>query len=142
VEVSRTVDDNLPLRVLFAMAKSYLEHDFHFRLRGDHDFDLIFAERSLPRSGVLSDIPIIRDSVVLVLYPLRQSLVGESRSGKSRSHSSPHLDGRQPIVPQQEDSDLQHRDSIGLSAPTKDGLDLYDKSPSNSLDPKSYDKIR
>ena len=142
MEVARTVNDNLPLRVLFAMAQSYLEHDFHFRLRGDQDFDLIFEERSLPRFGVLSDIPIIRDSVILVLYPLRQLLAGERRSGTSSSPSSPHLDGRQRILPPQEDSDLQHRESIGIRAPIKDGLDLYDKSPSSSLDPKSYDKIR
>ena len=80
MEVSRTVNENLHLRILFTLAKSYLETDFHFLLRGDHELDLTFAGRSLPRSGVLSDIPLYEDSVVVVLYSLKPPMYGERLS--------------------------------------------------------------
>jgi hypothetical protein len=74
--VSRTVNENLSLKVLYALAKSYLETDFHFRLIGDHDLDLTFAGRLLHRSGVISNIPLPTESVVVVLYLSKPSMFG------------------------------------------------------------------
>jgi hypothetical protein len=136
MKVSRTVNENFPLRVLFTMAKSYLETDFHFRLNGDHELDLTFAGRLLLRSGVLSDIPLFADSVVVVLYPSKPSWSGESVSFPNPT--VPTAGGHQ--------SSEQGEDSLVsphcIREPRKEGLDLYDKSVANSLDPKSYDKIR
>ena len=51
-------------------------------------------------------------------------------SGESPSHPTTKRDG-------QKFCGHQHH-----SGPPKDGLDLYDSPPANSLDPRSYDKIR
>ena len=142
MEVSRTVNGNLPLRILFTMAKSYLETDFHFRLNGDQEFDLTFDGRSLSRSGILSNIPLPEDSVVVVLYPLKQSRSGQSRSGESLFPPSVNPGGNQPVASRVENLVPHHHGSLNIRKPRKEGLDLYDKSAVNSLDPKSYDKIR
>ena len=137
MEVSRTVNENLPLRILFAMAKSYLETDFHFRLSGDQDLDLAFDGRLLQRSGIISHIPIPEESVVMIVYPSKPHMVGKippspppSLSWERHPVSIPKDDGHHPLG------------QSGIGEPRKEGLDLYDKSAANSLDPKSYDKIR
>ena len=125
VEVSRTVNENLPLRILFTLAKSYLETDFYFSLTSDHELDLEFDGQLLQRSGVLADVPLYDGAVVGVFYPIKPPM-----SGESPSHPTTKRDG-------QKFCGYQHH-----SGPQKDGLDLYDSPPANSLDPRSYDKIR
>jgi hypothetical protein len=134
IEVSRTVNENLPLRILFTLAKSYLETDFYFSLTSDHDLDLRFDGQLLQRSGILADVPIYDGAVVGVLYPIKPPM-----SGESPSHPTPKGSGRKSVGYHHQESEIHQSPPRGLQ---KDGLDLYDKSPVNSLDPKSYDKIR
>ena len=134
IEVPRTVNENLPLRILFTLAKSYLETDFYFSLTSDHDLDLRFDGQLLQRTGVLADVPIYDGAVVGVLYPIKPPM-----SGESPSHPTPKGSGRKSVGYHHQESEIHQSPPRGLQ---KDGLDLYDKSPVNSLDPRSYDKIR
>lgn len=162
--VSRIVNENLPLKVLYALAQSYLETDFHFRLGGDQDLDLTFDGRLLQRSGVISDIPLPPESVVVIWYPSTrvggnpsvpiQSPYGERRpvppvpipssSGEHRpvvrppnlSPSGERLPSSRPH------GNGRHHNGQSCVETRKEGLDLYDKSVATSLDSRSYDKIR
>ena len=134
VEVSRTVNENLPLRILFTLAKSYLETDFYFSLISDQELDLVFDEKLLQRSGVLADVPLYEGAVVGVLYPIKPPM-----SGESPSHPTTKRDGQTSFGCHHQESGIKQFQNRGLP---KDGVDLYDSPPANSLDPRSYDKIR
>jgi hypothetical protein len=165
VIASRLVNENLPLKILYRMGRSYLETDFGFRVHGEYDFNLEFGDRLLTRSGVLSDVPLHAGSVIVVVYPVKPPISGEMPSiptAKVDFHresnlsptalrnrdrpqimaqaSSANAAHRQPMA-QTQSAHAVHRQSEGVK-PERDGDELYDKIASPSLESKSYDKIR
>lgn len=155
---SRVVNVNLPTRTLHRMAQSYLQDDFGFLLSSDNDLKLEFEGRQLTRMGVLEDVPIWAGAIIGVIYPIKPPVSGESPSipsarfgpGESRVDPSSFSE---PLPqssahghhgsPSSRDPDLlkpERQADRGIS--DQSGDELYDGVAINSLDPRSYDKIR
>ena len=144
VMTPRVVNENLPTRILYSMARGYLENDFGFQLSGDHDLKLEFDDRLITHLGVLGDVPILPGAIIMVRYPIKPPISGESPgtpstklgisfSGENQSvnHAESRVDQMQSQQP-----------FPSRSPPARDGDDLYDTVAFQSLDPRSYDKIR
>ena len=153
VVVSRLVNENLPLKILYSMGRSYLETDFGFRVQGDYDFNLELGGRLLTRSGVLSDVPICTRSLIMIIYPIKPPVSGEIpsipsaksdhsflREGPSNSIAAVRPIQHSPMDRTQHERD-RHRPTGGVQS-ERNGEELYERVETNSLDPKSYDKIR
>jgi hypothetical protein len=149
----RCVNANLPLKILYSMGLSYLENDFGFRLRGEHDLNLVFGGRLLPRVGILSDVQIYARSIIVVVYPAKPPISGEISSNPfGLSGPLSHGAGLSNGYCTQTDAGESHPISMGQDyehypradglKPAPDGDALYDKMVANPLDSKSYDKIR
>ncbi len=149
----RCVNVNLPLKILYSMSLSYLENDFGFRLRGDHDLNLEFGGRLIPRVGILSDVLIYARSVIVVVYPAKPPISGEIPSNPvvpcgPLSHGAGSSHGYRTRVDAGEShpvfmgQDYEHIPRADGLKPAPDGDALYDNVVANSLDSKSYDKIR
>jgi hypothetical protein len=151
VVTSRVVNKNLP-------GRGYLENDFGFRLSSDHDLELEFEGRLITQLGVLDDMPFIPDSVIVVRYPIKPP-VSEESPGTPSTKFGPSFCGENQYANHAESrgdpvqSKHNHAESRGdpmqskqtfpgRSSLEKDGNDLYDTVVFQSLDPRSYDKIR
>jgi hypothetical protein len=189
VESPRVVNENLPNKILYWMARSYLQDEFGFRLSSDLDLNSEFEGRLLSRLGVLEDSPIVTGSVINVIYPTKPPVSGESPTVPSakfgpsyEENRSRALGDRRPSTPgevglgissnaqqlKHQSQSFQSQHHPGLSSPRVhfsiratsnqsgpipmqdrqsnrvhvDGDELYDEVVINSLDPRSYDKIR
>ena len=154
----RVVNANLPTRTLHRMAQIYLQDDFGFLLSSDNDLKLEFDGRQLTRMGVLEDIPIWAGAIVSVIYPIKPPVSGESpsipsaRVGPGEDRVGPssfsELFPQNPAhghhgPPSSRDPDLLRPDrQTDRSVSDQSGDELYDGVAVNSLDPRSYDKIR
>ena len=127
----RVVNGNLPTRILYSMARGYLENDFGFRLGSDYDLELTFEDRLISRLGVLDDVPLSQGSIIVVRYPIKPPISGESPGTPSTKSAHPRVDPRQ-----------SKQLSPARSPLEKDGDELYDTVAFQSIDPRSYDKIR
>jgi hypothetical protein len=156
----RIVNDNMPVKSLFGMALSYLQTDFKFVVNDINEIDLVYKDRILPQYGVLGGVPIMRDDVIVIMFPIHENgdygkpvpVVDKQRA--KGTHSSPGSAGtgnidsgnqmslstrsfsRQTPVPRSPNKG-QGRD------PETEG-DLFQEfqNSSSGLDPRSYDKIR
>jgi hypothetical protein len=63
---ARMVNENLPNRILYGMAKGYLENDSGFRLNNENDFELEFGGKLLLRLGVIGDVLIYPGSTIIL----------------------------------------------------------------------------
>ncbi len=147
------MNENLPLKILYSVGRSYIENDFRFRVQGDYDFILELGGRLLTRSGVLGDVPIYARSVIHVIYPIKPPVSGEIPSipsvkddhsvlrGGSPSSIAPVIREQPNPMAQAQSTGGYHRQFEGVK-PERDGEELYDRVEYNSLDSKSYDKIR
>ena len=131
VVTPRVVNGNLPTRILYSMARGYLENDFGFRLGSDYDLELTFEDRLISRLGVLDDVPLSQDSIIVVRYPIKPPISRESPGTPSTKSAHSRVDPRQ-----------SKQLSPARSPLEKDGDELYDAVAFQSIDPRSYDKIR
>ena len=166
----RIVNENLPTRILYSMARSYLQDEFGFRISSDLDLNLEFRGMHLSRMGILEDVPIVSGSMIMVLFPIKPPVSGESPNVPSAkfgpsygAERSMPLDDKRFSTPGENGVELSlpphfqlqpvpvgagsHRGSVSMpDRPTDrvqvDGDELYDGVVINSLDPRSYDKIR
>ncbi len=142
VEASRMVNENLPVKILFRMARSYLETEFYFRLEDDDEMNLVYESHLLARSGTLNDIPIYDRAVILLIYPIHPRYPERSSSQGSSSPPS------HPNPFQGSSSSPSHPNPVEGNQNSRLGdvvveLDEFrDQDPSRSLDTRSYDKIR
>ena len=138
VESQRIVNDAMPTRMLFVMARNYLETDFNFRLANDTELDLIYEGTQLSRLGNLANVPILENAVVLILYPRsyhrREGVIPPSPTSSSSDRN------RSGAVPGALPSPDRNRSEAAI-----ENLDEFGPRgtlPSPSLDSRSYDKIR
>lgn len=129
VRSPRVVNDQMPVRVLFRMATSYLESDFKFRIQHEEDIQLEYAGQLLQDEGVLGNVPILVGAIIEIRYgPAHQHVAVPPSNRSNRDEYS------SPLAHQGVMSKLDP----GLGAEFKE---LQKGSP-NALDSKSYDKIR
>jgi hypothetical protein len=95
------VNENLPTRILYSMAKSYLQDEFEFRISSDVDLNLEFEGRLLSRLGILEDVSIVSGSVVIVLYPIKPPVSGESPTVPSAKFGPSYGENRSMRVNQE-----------------------------------------
>jgi len=131
VESHRYVNDAMATRMLFAMARSYLENDFNFRLTGDTELDLIHEGAKLTRVGYLANVPVLENAILVILYPRSDSFC-DSGNPSSPVPSSP--------VPRALPSPDRNRLEVAVEDVDEFGPRGTLQSP--SLDSRSYDKIR
>ncbi len=91
---SKVVNENLPTRILYSMARSYLQDDFCFRINSDVDLNLELRGRLLSRMGILEDVPIGPGSVITVWYPIKPPVSGESPNLPSAKFGPSYGDDR------------------------------------------------
>ena len=132
VVAERHVSDSMPMRILYAMARSYLQADFLFKISSESELDLYQDGQLLRPVGSLGNVPILAGAIIDIQYPRRTQ-----SSSTPIKPNKPATDARSPLV-----SELQTQ-----QMPRSDEEDLYDvqsESPSHmlTLDSKAYDKIR
>jgi hypothetical protein len=161
IETWRVVSDTMPMRTLFLMAKTFLQTDFGFDLQDDDEIDLEYEEQTLPRHGVLVDVPILDQAVIYVSFHRntatprpKGSVVLNSKKDKSNQvlgqGQSQHGASRSAMNQMDESlgghrGNQSPRDEVpSFSAHDEDeGIPEFQvSSPANSLDSRSYDKIR
>jgi hypothetical protein len=150
VEASRTVNGHMPTRILFVMARSYLQMEFCFKISDITEFDLMYDDQLLLPEGILGTIPVLANTVVFIQYPRTQ------RSPASRNvpirNSKPflprNLHGKNMPTDQPKD-ESPFRQTMSPSSsharttnPPRPDEDLYASPVGTSLDSRSYDKIR
>ena len=156
VETYRVVNDNMPLRVVFVMAMSYLQTEFGFTGLSLEDIDLEYEEQLLPRTGVLGEVPVLDQAVIVILFPRYQGT--PTRTGtpdpirkSNRSMRDENLYGAPDRSPSPaQPTRATHVPSMGGAVPhlgpthgrIEESIPEFQGSPSTSLDSKSYDKIR
>ena len=132
VVAERFVSDSLPMRILYVMARSYLQTEFQFKISGESELELYHEGQLLRPVGSLGNVPILAGAIVDIHYPRR----AKSVSTPTRP-IRPAADARAPIFSEFKTQQM----------PRSDEEDLYDamsESPSHmlTLDSKAYDKIR
>ncbi len=130
--------------------------DFGFSVTSEDNLDVRYKEQILQIVGVLGDVPVLEFAEIEILYPRdmpagRQSSPTCVRTGNRSQRASPH-DARLQEFPTGSESLPRRNTSTPSpqSRPTpqsrsvEDVEDLFQsQGPSpNSLDPRSYDKIR
>jgi hypothetical protein len=133
VEVERTVHDHMQMRVLFTLAKGYLQADFQFKINDIKDIDLIYDGQILKLEGNLAEIPVLEGTAVYIEYPRRVN---------------PNTHNQQPFVVRNQGlaNQSQSKEGSTVQGPaTVQHLadqNEFSSPASPSLDPRSYDKIR
>ncbi len=149
VETTRTVHGNMPIRVLFAMAKGYLQMEFQFKISDITDIDLVYDGQPLLPEGIIGAVPILVDTVVLIQYPRNHG--STIRQSSSRHPGKPFLVRTLQREHMSNDrirkgSTAQHSSQPSPStvrAPNSPRPnDEFASSVGNSLDLRFYDKIR
>ena len=161
VEVWRVVSDTMPMKTLFLMAKTFLQLDFGFDIHGDDEIDLEYEGQILPRHGVLVDIPILDQAVIYVSFHRNTatprptgSAIRKSQSGRSyqvlgqdqnqQGVPRPAMaqDGAQPREHRGNQSPHEETSASSMNGEDEDIPEFRTSPPANSLDSRSYDKIR
>ena len=70
VRTSRIVNDNMPVKTLFAMAIAVLNLEFGFGVEDDHDVDLIYSDTLMQRDGTLGSVPVLRGALIHIVFPM------------------------------------------------------------------------
>jgi hypothetical protein len=123
------LNDQMPVMILFRMAISYLENEFRFRVEHEEDIQLEYDGHILQDEGVLGNVPILVGAIIEIRYGPAHQHVGvppPSRPPRNGPSSPPE----QRRIMSMLDPDLG-----------TEFKELQKGSP-NSLDSKSYDKIR
>jgi hypothetical protein len=151
VETPRFVNDNMLLRSLFIMAISYLRSEFKFVVKDDDEIELEYRDRFLPRDGAIGGVPILADAVIVIIYP-RNSYVSSREEGtvpsgkKSQPSNGERMAQSRPQVTPGSRSIGSRSTPVPRSPNQGASDDVGDEfkstSSPNSLDPRSYDKIR
>ena len=128
----RFVTNSLPMRVLYTMARSYLQAEFHFKIESESELDLYYNGQLLRPVGSLGNVPILAGAIIDIRYPR-----------KAKSSSTPSR--RIKPTPKAKLPTAREPDTQCMTSPDEE--DLYDTksaSPSHmlTLDSRSYDKIR
>ena len=159
---SRFVNDNMPLRSLFAMARSFVQIEFGFQIQSEEDVELVHRDTLLSREGVLGSVPIRDGDLIVVDLPLfgmstpHRTGIGSNQSGGGQGSGGQNSDSSMnkstPDSPQSQSSregfhgctpDPQFNYQTARNQDPKEGIPKEFLTPSpNSLDPRSYDKIR
>jgi hypothetical protein len=71
----------MPLKFLYAMARSYLRVDFGFNVLNDHEIELSYEDQVLPLFGVLGDVPVLDQAVIQIEYPLMEEMASFAGNG-------------------------------------------------------------
>lgn len=162
VVASRLVNDNMPLRSLFAMARSFVQTEFGFQIQNEEDIELVHGNAFLSREGVLGSIPILDGDLIVVDLPMfgmsiplrdekrfnpsgggqgsggQYSNSSMSRSTPDRQASNSQRDGDHGGTP-----GYQQSSQISRNQESREDIPQEFLTPSPaSLDPRSYDKIR
>jgi hypothetical protein len=53
---------------VFIMAKSYLQTEFGFMISSEGGIDLVYEDQLLPRGGVLGDVPVLEQAVIVIIF--------------------------------------------------------------------------
>ena len=140
VEVYRIANHQMPLKVLYSMARSYLRTDFGFNVLNNSEIRLSHNDQLLPLFGVMGDVPVRDQDIIEVEYPLLEEMdrFGPGGNGGNNPGTMDHG---------------QHQAVIPIGTPLPQGAPLppapepdvdheFRGHSSPSLDSKSYDKIR
>jgi hypothetical protein len=133
VGVDRTVNDLMHLRVLFNTAHSYLRNDFGFTVTDIEVFDLSYENQILLCRGALGDVQVLDQAIIEIVYPRLQ----ENPTARGYRHSPPSVASPRPNREPQANFPTRNIPKIG-----EDKTDEFQGSSPNSLDSRSYDKIR
>jgi hypothetical protein len=61
----------LLMRILYAMARSYLQTEFQFKINGESELDLYHEGQLLRPVGSLGNVPILAGAIIDIRYPRR-----------------------------------------------------------------------
>jgi hypothetical protein len=146
VRTSRIVNDNMPVKTLFAMAIAFLNLEFGFGVEDDHDVDLVYSDTLMQRDGTLGSVPVLRGALIHIVFPMEDFFQDHG----STPDTCDRKGGPPRVLPgsatRQASRSSKVQPTPVLRSPTRtvedEPIDEFRGSPSNSLDPRSYDKIR
>jgi hypothetical protein len=149
VEASRTVHGNMPTRILFVMARGYLQMEFCFKINDITELDLVYEDQLLVPEGILGAVPVLADTSVFIQYPRHRG--SPIRNNVSKQSSKPFLvrNLRGENMQQEQPDDVspvwQSRPpgSSQVQSPNSPRQDdEFASSAGTPLGSRSYDQIR